>query len=129
MKITKKQKLISIFVLALFGMGNASASTIFGDDGTNATFSITENIDFTATGASDPITRFIFEDAYSVAQSAQNSGAISNTTATMVVNDGTAIPDVTNVAAVPAAAWLFASGLIGVVGVSRRSPRAAALSA
>ena len=91
--------------------------------------SITENIDFTATGASDHITRFIFEDAYSVAQSVENSGAISNTTATMVVNDGTAISDVTNVAAVPAAAWLFASGLIGVVGVGRRSPGAAALSA
>lgn len=197
MKITKKQKLITIFILALFGTGNASASLIFGNDGTNTTLSITENIEFTATGASDIGTMFVFEDVYSVAPNVITLGTISNTIGVLIngapyggalnttdlfgpvdglnvfgeidLNDftitflnefslvagdvltltpgiavtnvsaasmpdlaastaimtditGTAISNITNVAVVPvpAAVWLFASGLISLIGFARR---------
>lgn len=63
-------------VLSLSGFANAAL--IFGDNGTNTTFTITEDISFTATGSSDIITRFVFEDAYSSAKGSLGRETISN---------------------------------------------------
>lgn len=74
------RKFICGFVLGFAAYaGQVQAAVVFGNDGANATIQITEEISFVATGASDLITRFIFEDAYSVAPGFQNSGTISNT--------------------------------------------------
>jgi hypothetical protein len=69
---------VVIFGLVLSISGLANAGLIFSDNGTNTIFSITDDISFIATGSSDNITRFIFEDAYSVAPGVQTSGTISN---------------------------------------------------
>lgn len=67
-----------LFGFAVYAQ-QAQAALIFGNNGTNATFQITEDISFVASGASDGITRFIFEDAYSTAPGFQTPGTISNT--------------------------------------------------
>ena len=190
----KKENLIVIFILSLFGIGNASASLIFDNNGINTTIEITENIEFIATGDGDVITRFVFQDVYSTAPGITSFTTVSNTidvlingisfaplstsslwgpfagnlgeidpndftisfdssfvvlagdvvtltsgiavtavdaalmpdlpatTAIMLTNTGAAISVVTNVSAVPvpAAVWLFGSGLLGLIGVARR---------
>lgn len=69
---------VVIFGLVLSISGLANAGLIFSDNGTNTIFSITDDISFIATGSSDGITRFIFEDAYSVAPGVSIGGTISN---------------------------------------------------
>jgi hypothetical protein len=63
-------------VLSVIGFANAGL--IFSDNGTNTTFSITNDISFVATGSSDLFTRFIFEDAYAVAPGVSFTGTLSN---------------------------------------------------
>jgi hypothetical protein len=55
-----------------------NAGIIFGDDSGNTTFTLTEDIAFEATGSSDSITRFVFEDVYETAPDVEFSGTVSN---------------------------------------------------
>lgn len=68
----------------------AHAGLIFGTDGANTTITLTSDIEFTATGDSDFITRFVFEDAYSVIPGVQFNDVVSNTIGLKL--NGVAIP-------------------------------------
>ncbi len=71
-------------IIALLGVTNASAGIIFGNNGTNVSITVTDNIEFTATGSSDFITRFVFEDVYSVAPGVSSFRTVSNTIGVLI---------------------------------------------
>lgn len=71
-------------IIALLGATNASAGIIFGNNGTNVSISVTDNIEFTATGSSDNITRFVFEDVYNTAPGISSFNTISNTIGVLI---------------------------------------------
>ena len=62
-----------------FAVGSTvNASIIFSDNGSNTIFTITQDIHFTLTSTSDDYTRFVFEDAYTVAPFSKRNGAVSS---------------------------------------------------
>ena len=82
---TLKKAIQSIsFIIALLGMTNTSAGIVFGNNGTNVSITITDNIEFTATGSSDIVTRFVFEDVYNVAPGVSSFHTVSNTIGVLI---------------------------------------------
>jgi hypothetical protein len=63
----------------LLATAPASGQVQFGTDGPNTTITVLSPISFTATAGSDIFTRFVFEDAYSVAPPFPAYGVLSNT--------------------------------------------------
>ncbi|MDT0595403.1 hypothetical protein [Glaciecola petra] len=74
-----KAKILILLMSFVVMSSAANAAIIFGNNGTNTTVTLTNDITFLATGSSDNFTRFIFEDAFSTEQTVQIGGTISNT--------------------------------------------------
>jgi len=65
----KMKKYLFILLASFLISNSASALVIFGDNGINATLTLTENINFTMTASRDTYTRFVFEDVFEPATS------------------------------------------------------------
>lgn len=73
-----KNLLFSIIASCVIA-GSANAGVVFGTTGGNVSITLTESLNFTATGSSnDGYVRFIFEDAYSYAPGQQYSFSSGN---------------------------------------------------
>ena len=100
-------------------LAGASVDIIFGD-GTN-TATVASWSGLAATGGSAP-GNLVTQATMGINWGAVNSSAITSVTfrVTGVQNMDSIIDNITAVVPVPAAVWLFGSGLLGLVGIARR---------